>query len=93
MIIRRRASLKLGLAALATAARPLGAYAIPPDQSLGPKIGDVFVRESDLNRRVTVGMLLESGAPTLVWPIDSKTGIVRNGRRFKDDRQIVANQE
>ena len=82
MIIRRRTSLELGLAALAAVARPSDACAIPADQSLGPQIGDVFVRESDLSRRVTVGMLPESGAPTLVWPMDSTTGITRNGRRF-----------
>jgi rieske iron-sulfur protein len=82
IIIRRQASLELGLAALASVARPLDAHAIPTDQILGRKIGDVFVLESDLSRRVTVGLLPEGGAPTLVWPMDRKTGIVRNGARF-----------
>jgi rieske iron-sulfur protein len=82
MIIRRRASLELGLAALAGAARPPDAHAIRADQTFGPMIGDVFVRESDLSRHVTAGMLPQGGAPTLVWPMDRKTGIVRNGARF-----------
>ncbi len=82
MIIQRRASLELGLAALAGAVRPSHAHAIPGDQALGPKIGDVFVLERDLSHRVTAGMLPEGGAPTLVWPMDRKNGMVRNGARF-----------
>jgi rieske iron-sulfur protein len=82
MIIQRRASFELGLAALAATVCPSDARAIPADQTSGPKIGDVFVLESDLSRHVTVGMLAKGGAPALVWPMDRKTSIVRNGARF-----------
>jgi Rieske Fe-S protein len=92
-----------GSAALTLRAEP--GRAITPMQIMGAQMRDVFVLTHDPQGPVTADAVLRSERPLLVWPMDRKTGVVRDGARFNqvllvrtpphqdgpgDARQIVA---
>jgi rieske iron-sulfur protein len=79
--ISRRRVLDLGVGAAATAMMPAAeaASGLPA----GPQPGDVLVAVGDTARTpLTPGAVRRGAAPMLTWPMDRRTGLVRNAAKF-----------
>jgi rieske iron-sulfur protein len=79
MITRRTMGLA-GSAALAL--RPEPGRAFTPMQIIGAQLHDVFVLTQGPQGLVTADAVLRSERPLLVWPMDRKTGVIRDGARY-----------
>jgi rieske iron-sulfur protein len=91
-IVSRRRVLDLGLGAATTAMIPAAeaataeaaaASAAAPGQASGPQLGDALVAVSDpTHAPLTPGAVQRGAPPILAWPMDPRTGMVRNGAKF-----------
>ena len=77
--ILRREVMDLGLMAAAAITLPAGA---PPDPTIGPQLGDIFVSTTDRAVPVRAEAIQPGAAPVLAWPMDRESRIVRDGARF-----------
>jgi rieske iron-sulfur protein len=67
------------VAATVAASPPANATA---DRTAEPQIGDAFVSIADPRGTVRADSVLRRGAPVHCWPMDRKSGIVRDGALF-----------
>jgi Rieske Fe-S protein len=79
MITRRTMGIA-GSAALALRAEPGRAFSAM--QVMGAQLRDVFVLTRDPRGPITADAVLRSERPLLVWPMDRKTGVIRDGARY-----------
>lgn len=77
MIVSRREAIGLGLMAAGT-----GPAVAAPDRTVGPQVGDIFVSTSDPGTALRGDAIQRGMAPVTVWPMDRKTGVVRDGSRL-----------
>ena len=77
MIVSRREAIELGL--MAVAAGPAVAM---PDRTAGPQLGDIFVSTSNPGTPLRAEALKRGAAPVMAWPMDRKSGVVRDAARF-----------
>jgi Rieske Fe-S protein len=85
MITRRTMGLA-GWAALAL--RPEPSHPFTPMQIMGAQLHDVFILTHDPQGPVTADAVLRSERPLLVWPMDRKTGVIRDGARYNQALQV-----
>jgi rieske iron-sulfur protein len=82
LIISRRRMLDIGLSAASTVVVPVTSQAADA-RTVGPQRGDALVAISDARDTPLQPRDLRHGAPpVLTWPMDLKTGLVRDGARF-----------
>jgi rieske iron-sulfur protein len=78
--ISRRSVLDLGVVAAVSVALPAAA---PLDNAAGPQPGDGLVAVADAGHALLrPEAILLGAAPVLAWPVDRKSGLVRDGARF-----------
>jgi rieske iron-sulfur protein len=77
MIVSRREAIELGL--MVVAAGPAMAM---PDRTAGPQLGDIFVSISDPGTPLRAEAIQPAAAPVMAWPMDRKSGVVRDAARF-----------
>jgi hypothetical protein len=82
MVVSRRGLLDVGLGA-ATAVMIPAAGEAADGRSLGPQLGDALVAVGDAaHSPLRPGAVRRGAPPVLTWPMDPKTGLVRNGAVF-----------
>jgi rieske iron-sulfur protein len=82
IMVSRRRILDIGLGTVSAAVMPVTGDAAD-GRALGPQIGDALVAVSDAGHTALQPRDLRHGAPpVLTWPMDPKTGMVRDGARF-----------
>jgi rieske iron-sulfur protein len=81
-IVSRRRVLDLGVGAASTAMIPAMSSAAPAFAA-GPQPGDALVAVDDAaHAPLTPGEVRHGAPPMLVWPMDSRNGLVRKGAKF-----------
>jgi rieske iron-sulfur protein len=79
MIVSRREVMGSGLTAAAAVTLPAAAM---PDRTAVPQLGDVFVSIADPGAPLHAEAIQVGAAPVLAWPMDRKSGVVRDAARF-----------
>jgi rieske iron-sulfur protein len=82
IIISRRRVLDIGLGAASTAMMPVTGRAAD-GRVIGPQLGDALVLVGVATHTPLQPRDLRHGAPPVItWPMDPKTGLVRDGAKF-----------